>query len=141
MVPFSIIKILQPGPLLFYKKQPLTEGKYMYVIDTDNNIRYVPIPEGGGRHIVHSELAGSNRVLSAGEFKVNGSGQIKEVNLGSGHFRPPPEHIVYTRAVFLEKGIDIQKTNFKSRPPQSWLERQIDPGQTFKTIKQRLRGR
>ena len=107
---------------------PLEAGNYMYIIDTSNNIRYVPIPKDGpDRLIVHSQLAGGQRVLGAGEFTVNAKGVIKRVDTSSGHFKPSPEYLAYAKAVFDQKGLVEEGTtrfiaSFDPLPRQTPLE-------------------
>jgi hypothetical protein len=123
---------------------PLENNSYMYIIDAENNIRYVPIPLPGDRYIVHTQLAGGQKVLGAGEFRVE-NGVIIRINTASGHYQPSPEYIAYAKGVFTEKGLVTSETKFiASRPERTQWERTKElikfiPEQTRRMIREVLK--
>ncbi len=89
--------------------------KFIYVVEADGAIRFDEEKFGGpvtGR-AAHSELAGGRNVFGAGEaaFEKVGPGQwrLKEVNNGSGHYRPGGQTLTYVRNIIGQGGFDISE--------------------------------
>ena len=80
-------------------------GKYMYVVDMDNNMI---IGTRSGQHMPHPTLVGGNnpRVQAAGIIEIR-RGKIYRVDNASGHFKPGKESmdIVYKMLDKLPKQI------------------------------------
>ena len=70
----------------------LPEGRYMYVVTTTHEFRYLPMKDIKGhkeQYRTHSQLAGKQSVYAAGAFDVDREGFIVSIDNESGHYQPP----------------------------------------------------
>lgn len=90
--------------------------------------------EKGTKNIVsvnHSELAGGRNVYGAGEIVFEkvapGQWRIKEVNNGSGHYRPDGRTLIYVTEILRAAGFDVSNT----RRIDNILRIDVDTGYRF----------
>ncbi len=94
------------GKVLGRNGEVLSDGTYMYVVDKNNNIRYLPTdPTTSGeiQYRAHTQLAGGENVWGAGLFKIK-DGKFVLVNTASGHYKPTKAHLDYTRELMEKQG-------------------------------------
>lgn len=90
--------------------KPLGSGRYIYVVTSGNEFRYLPMQQTGKDHYdqyrTHSQLAGKQQVFAAGAFVVGDEGFLTHIDNESGHYQPPHlGHANYAAALLTEMGL------------------------------------
>ncbi|MBI2512814.1 MAG: hypothetical protein HYV96_12620 [Opitutae bacterium] len=88
----------------------LGAGRYIYVVTSGNEFRYLPMQQTGKEHYdqyrTHSQLAGKQQVFAAGAFVVGDAGFLTHIDNESGHYQPPHlGHADYAAALLKEMGL------------------------------------
>lgn len=91
-----------------------SKGQKVFVHCDDDEVEYIFNIDGAGRLFIaptsktirHISMSHGKPVLAAGNIRVN-QGQIKALQLESGHYQPKPEHGRQMIEVFNEIGIRI----------------------------------
>ncbi|WP_282092237.1 hypothetical protein [Epibacterium ulvae] len=115
----------QNGNLVDYKDRPLKPGRYMYVIDMNKNLIASPVRVGTLLH--HSSLAGSEPVITAGEFDVGKGGKLKMMNNFSGHHQTSKPSLDRGVEALVERGFDMKDVQLIKHPQSH----QTHPPQNF----------
>ena len=123
------IKSGEGGTVVGRNGEVLSDGKYMYVVDKNNNIRYLPTdPATSGeiQYRAHTQLAGGENVWGAGLFEIE-DGKFKLVNTGSGHYKPTKVYLDYTEELLKKQGFHTKSAEFKPYIPDHplWHPKEI----------------
>jgi hypothetical protein len=92
------------GRLVGSQSLPLTEGKYIFVVDQEGRL-IAQQPVVGRIH--HSSLSAGEPVLTAGEFEIDGQGKLTRITNQSGHFRPNTASFEHFVAALEEQGVNL----------------------------------
>jgi hypothetical protein len=112
----------QEGQALGKNGQPLPAGRYMYVVTTGNEFRYLPMKKIKGhpaQYRTHSQLSGKQQVYAAGAFNVGEDGHITEIDNESGHYRPGKiENAEYAKKLLGHLGVEVASTKTTLHNPE-----------------------
>ncbi|MCP4935323.1 MAG: hypothetical protein GY927_14265 [bacterium] len=147
------LKAGKGGKVVGRDGEVLSNGWYMYVVDKDNNVRYLPTestPTSNkpfNQYRAHTQLAGGENVWGAGTFQIE-DGKFKIVDTGSGHYKPTQAHLDYTEELLKKQGFHTKSAKFEAFKPihPAWHPKEIyrlskDVAGTIHVGTQRLLGR
>ncbi len=102
------------------EKGKLAEGSHVFVMDGEGQIYAKKTQEsltqlddqGRYAHVHHSSFLAGGDVAGAGELRVGKDGELKEINDGSGHYKPGEVQTKQTLETIEEQGVSLDNVKF-----------------------------
>jgi hypothetical protein len=102
------------------EKGKLAEGSHVFVMDGEGQIYAKETQEaltqvddqGRVAHVHHSSFLAGGEVAGAGELRVGKDGELKEINDGSGHYKPGEVQTKQTLETIEEQGVSLDNVKF-----------------------------
>jgi hypothetical protein len=106
--------------ILENEKGKLAEGSHVFVMDGEGQIYAKGTQEaltqvddqGRVAHVHHSSFLAGGEVAGAGELRVGKDGELKEINDGSGHYKPGEVQTKQTLETIEEQGVSLDNVKF-----------------------------
>jgi hypothetical protein len=143
-IPTYILGLAQNGVAMNSKGEPISPGKYKFVLMANGKIRYIPdtgnrapyyyfpsimlyfynigvitleeLKQSLGNELPHSLLFNQRIevIMGAGDFTVDQNGYIVELTGYSGHTKPLPSNVALSASKFTKLGYPLQQVKVKT---------------------------